>query len=65
MLRIEAQRGLRQEYLSCFGEAAAEGCSPCCRAARSAERIVIEDVEAGGLFIPFHPMGRAAGYRVF
>jgi GAF domain-containing protein len=63
MLQIEAQRGFSQEYLNCFGEMAAEGGSPCCRAARSAERIVIEDVEADTLFIPFRPMARAAGYR--
>jgi GAF domain-containing protein len=63
VLKIEAQLGFSQEYLNCFGEVAAEGTSPCCRAARSAERIVIEDVEADTLFIPFRPMARAAAYR--
>jgi integral membrane sensor domain MASE1/AraC-like DNA-binding protein len=63
VLKIEAQRGFSQEFLNCFGELAADGGSPCCRAVRSAERIVIEDVEADTLFVPFRPMARAAGYR--
>jgi PAS domain S-box-containing protein len=63
MLKIEAQRGFSQEYLKCFGEVSAEGGSPCCRAVRSIERIIIEDVEADTLFIPFRPMASAGGYR--
>jgi PAS domain S-box-containing protein len=63
MLKIEAQRGFSQEYLKCFGEVSAEGASPCCRAVRSIERIIIEDVEADTLFIPFRPMASTGGYR--
>jgi hypothetical protein len=63
MLKIEAQRGFSQEYLKCFGEVSAEGGSPCCRVVRSIERIIIDDVEADTLFIPFRPMASAGGYR--
>jgi integral membrane sensor domain MASE1 len=67
MLKIEAQQGFRQEYLDCFGEMTAEGGSPCCRALRSAERMVIEDHEPGrhaaghtGDAIPFGAQARRA-----
>jgi PAS domain S-box-containing protein len=63
MLKIEAQRGFSQEFLNCFGEVPVEGNSPCCRAARSSERIVIEDVEADRFFITFLPMARDGDYR--
>src|SRR5262249_13984827 len=63
VLRIEAQRGFTAELLDYLGEVPAEGDSPCCRALRSAERIVIADVEVDELFSPFRPMARAAGYR--
>jgi PAS domain S-box-containing protein len=63
VLKIEAQRGFTSEFLDCFGVVPADGGSPCCRALRSAERIVIADVEADDLFSPFRPIARAAGYR--
>jgi PAS domain S-box-containing protein len=63
VLKIEAQRGFTTEILDCFGEVPADGDSPCCRALRSAERIVIADVEVDELFSPFRPIARAAGYR--
>jgi PAS domain S-box-containing protein len=63
VLKIEAQRGLNDEYLRCFGEITTDGGSPCCRASRSAERIVVEDVETDKYFAPFRPIARAAGYR--
>jgi PAS domain S-box-containing protein len=62
-LKVEAQRGFGQGFLNCFGEVGLDGGTPCCRAVRSAERVVIEDVEADALFTPFRPMARAAGYR--
>ena len=63
VLTIKAQRGFSREFLNRFGEVQAELGSPCCRAVRSAERIIIEDVEADTLFSPFRPLARAAGYR--
>ena len=62
VLKIGAQRGLNEEYLRCFGEITTDGGSPCCRASRSAERIVVEDVETDKYFTPFRPIARAAGY---
>jgi PAS domain S-box-containing protein len=62
-LKIEAQRGFTQEFLDYFGEISADGDSPCCRALRSAERIVIEDVEVDEHFTPYRAIARAAGYR--
>jgi integral membrane sensor domain MASE1 len=63
VLKIEAQRGLNEEYLRRFGKITTDGGSPCCRASRSAERIVVEDVETDKYFAPFRPIARAAGYR--
>jgi PAS domain S-box-containing protein len=62
-LKIEAQRGFTQEFLDYFGEISADGDSPCCRALRSAERIVIEDIEVDERFTPYRAIARAAGYR--
>src|SRR5262249_19345741 len=55
-------RGFQQEFLDFFLEVTAADDSACGRALRSGERIVIEDVEADTLYIPFHPIARAAGY---
>jgi PAS domain S-box-containing protein len=63
VLKIEAQRGFKQEFLACFGEVPTGIGSPCCRALQSGQRMVIEDVEADALFTPFRPIARAAGYR--
>src|SRR5215510_12834052 len=63
VLKIEAQRGFTQEYLDCFNEIAADGDLPCCRALRSAERMVIADVEVDEVFTPFRGAVRVAGYR--
>jgi PAS domain S-box-containing protein len=63
VLKVEAQRGFKQEYLDCFGEMPADGGSPCCRALRSTERLVIENVETHPLLTPFRPLARAAGYH--
>jgi integral membrane sensor domain MASE1/PAS domain-containing protein len=62
-LKIEAQRGFTQEYLDCFGEISADGDLPCCTALRSAERIIIADVEVDDVFTPFRGTVRATGYR--
>jgi PAS domain S-box-containing protein len=63
VLKIEAQRGFTQEYLDCFGEISADGDLPCCTALRSAERIIIADVEVDDVFTPFRGTVRATGYR--
>ena len=63
VLKIEAQRGFTQEFLDCFGEISVDGDSPCCRALRSADRIVIEDIEVDEHFTPYRAIARGAGYR--
>jgi PAS domain S-box-containing protein len=62
VLKVEAQRGFTAEYLDGFAERPVDGSSPCCRALRSAERMVIENVETHALFTPFRPLARAAGF---
>jgi PAS domain S-box-containing protein len=62
VLKVEAQRGFTAEYLNGFAERPVDGGSPCCRALRSAERMVIENVETHALFTPFRPFARAAGF---
>jgi integral membrane sensor domain MASE1 len=63
VLKIEAHRGFKQEFLDSFLEVSAGGDSPLGRALRSGERIVTADVEAEELFTPFRPLARSAGYR--
>jgi PAS domain S-box-containing protein len=63
VLKIEAQRGFKQEYLDSFAEVPTGAGSPYCRALQSGQRMVIEDVEADALFTPFRPIARAGGYR--
>jgi PAS domain S-box-containing protein len=46
-LKIEAHRGLADEFLGSFREVPAAGDSPCGWALQSGERMVIADVEAG------------------
>jgi PAS domain S-box-containing protein len=62
-LQVGAQRGFKKDFLDFFGEVSATGDSPCGRALRSGERMVIEDVEADKLFAPFRPLARSAGFR--
>ena len=62
-LKIEAHRGLKQCFLDSFNEVSAAGASPCGRALRSGERMVIADVEADMHFAPFRALARAAGFR--
>jgi PAS domain S-box-containing protein len=62
-LQIGAQRGFKKDFLDFFGEVSAAGDSPCGRALRSGERIVIEDVEGDKFFAPFRPLARSAGFR--
>jgi PAS domain S-box-containing protein len=63
VLKIEAHRGFNQGFLDFFGEVSAAGDSPCGRALRSGERMVIADVEANKPFAPFRSLARAAGFR--
>src|SRR5215510_1535972 len=63
VLKIEAQLGFTEEFLDCFGEISVDGGSPCCRALRSGERIVIADIERDELFTPYRAIAHAAGYR--
>jgi PAS domain S-box-containing protein len=63
VLRIEAHRGFKQEFLDVFDEVSVAGASGCGKALRSGERLVVEDVEADAAFTPFRHLARAAGYR--
>ncbi|HET6463011.1 MAG TPA: PAS domain-containing protein, partial [Candidatus Krumholzibacteria bacterium] len=63
VLKIEAHRGFKQEFIGSFREVSAEIDSPCGRTLRSGERIVITDVEEDELFTPFRPRARSAGVR--
>src|SRR5262249_6523216 len=63
VLKIEAHRGFKQEFIDSFREVSAVIDSPCGRTLRSGERIVIADVEEDKLFTPFRPRARSAGVR--
>src|SRR5262245_27133452 len=63
VLKIEAHRGFKQEFIDSFREVSAVIDSPCGRTLRSGERIVITDVEEDKLFTPFRPRARSAGVR--
>jgi PAS domain S-box-containing protein len=63
VLTVEAHRGFKPEFLAFIDEVPAAADSPCGRALRSGERMMIEDVEADTLFAAFRPIARAAGYR--
>jgi PAS domain S-box-containing protein len=63
VLKIQAQRGFKQEFLDVFDVVSAAGASGCGRALRSGERMVVEDVEADAAFTPFRHLARTAGYR--
>jgi integral membrane sensor domain MASE1 len=65
MLKIEAHRGFKQFFLDSFNEVSAAGASPCGRALRSGERMVIADVEADSHFAPFRSLATAAGSARF
>src|SRR5262249_37572326 len=63
VLKIEAQRGFKQEFIDSFREVSAVIDSPCVRTLRSGERIVIADFEEDELFTAFRPRARSAGGR--
>src|SRR5690348_5660245 len=63
VLTIAAQRGFEQDFLDFFREVSTEDDSPCGRALRSGERIVIEDVETDAAYTSMRPVARGAGYR--
>ena len=63
VLKIEAHRGFKDEFIHSFREVSAGGDSPLGRALRSGKLIVTTDIEAGELFTPFRPLARSAGYR--
>jgi len=60
VLRIAAQRGFQHDFLEHFREVSADDDCACGRALRSAQRIIIEDVEADA---PLRALARAADYR--
>ena len=63
VLKVEAHRGFKQEFLDFFREVPAASASACGRVLRSGERMVIANVEADELYAPFRPLARSAGYR--
>jgi PAS domain S-box-containing protein len=63
VLSIVAQHGFEPAFLEFFREVSATDDSACGRALRSAQRIVIEDVETDTPYAPFRAVARAAGYR--
>jgi PAS domain S-box-containing protein len=63
VLKVEAHRGLSQEFLESFGELPATANSACGKALRSGKRRVVDDVEADALYAPLLPFARKAGYR--
>jgi PAS domain S-box-containing protein len=63
VLRIVTQRGFQPEYLDFFRQVSAADTSACGRAMRSAQRIIIEDVETDEAYGPYREAARAAGYR--
>jgi PAS domain S-box-containing protein len=63
MLKIEAHRGFKQDFIDSFREVSSVIDSPCERTLQSGERIVIADVEEDKLFTHFRPRARSAGVR--
>jgi len=63
VLKIEAHRGFKQEFIDAFREVSAGGGSPLGRALQSGQLMVSADVEADELFTPFRLLARLAGYR--
>jgi PAS domain S-box-containing protein len=63
VLKIEAHRGFKEEFIHSFREVSAGGDSPLGRALRSGKLIVTTDIDAEELFTPFRPLARSAGYR--
>jgi PAS domain S-box-containing protein len=63
VLKIEPHRGFNQDFLNTFSEVSAVGDSPCGRALRSGERMVIADVEAEKPLAPIRRLARAGGFR--
>jgi len=63
VLRIEAQRGFARELLEYFKEVATNDESPCGRALRLGEQVIIEDIELDDAYAPLRPIAHSAGYR--
>src|SRR5262245_41090214 len=63
VLKVEAHRGVSQEFVDSFGELPAAANSPCGRALRLGERRVVDDVEVDTSFAPLRAFAHKAGYR--
>ena len=63
VLRIAAQRGFKEPFLSFFAEVSAADQSACGRALKSGEQIIISDVEADSGFESMRHVAREAGFR--
>jgi PAS domain S-box-containing protein len=63
VLKIEAHRGFKHEFIDSLREVSAVIDSPCGRTLRSGERIVIANVEEDQHFTPFRPRAHSAGVR--
>ena len=63
VLEIVAHRGFGQEFLDHFRSVTVADESACSRALATAERVVIEDVQAEPSYAPHREVAAAAGYR--
>jgi PAS domain S-box-containing protein len=62
-LTIAAQRGFEPDFLKLFSEIRTTADYACARALRSAQRVIIEDVEADPAYVPLRAQARTAGFR--
>jgi PAS domain S-box-containing protein len=62
-LEIVAQRGFSQRFLERFARVDRDQDCACGRALRQGERVIIEDVEMDGGYVPYRELAAAEGYR--
>jgi PAS domain S-box-containing protein len=63
VLKIEAHRGFKQEFIDSYREVSAGDNSPFWEALRSGHLMATTDVESDELFRPFRPLAHSAGFR--
>jgi PAS domain S-box-containing protein len=63
VLEIVAQRGLSAAFLEHFAHAEGNDGSACSRAARTGERVIIEDVQKDAAYAPHRAIAAGEGYR--
>ena len=63
VLRIVAQRGFTGDFLEFFAQVTTADDSPCGRALKAGERIIVEDIDLDPGYRGLREIARAAGYR--